>query len=136
MDGFRYDAWANARWAPSVRQMGEPAAKVFQHVLNAQTIWYGRCVEETPELPAATDEALAAMGEHWAELIRISDPTAFASYTRADGEMQFMMVEDIARHVINHGTYHRGQLRAMAEAAGVEFPETDYIIYRRETGSE
>jgi uncharacterized damage-inducible protein DinB len=42
-------------------------------------------------------------------------------------------VSDIAAHVVNHGTYHRGQLRERAEADGLDdFPETDLILFFRQ----
>ena len=37
---------------------------------------------------------------------------------------------EIASHVGNHGTYHRGQLRQLLEEAGVDFPDTDWIRWR------
>ena len=44
-------------------------------------------------------------------------------------------VAQIATHVVNHGTYHRGQLRGLAQAEGLEaFPETDLIGFYREKG--
>ncbi len=41
-------------------------------------------------------------------------------------------VSEITEHVINHGTYHRGHLRGLAEAEGISFPDTDLIVYLRE----
>jgi uncharacterized damage-inducible protein DinB len=42
-------------------------------------------------------------------------------------------IGQIASHVINHGSYHRGQLRGQAHAEGLEtFPETDLIVFYRE----
>lgn len=135
-EGFEYDAWANALWAPVVPNLGDRGADVYSHLLTCHTIWYSRCLsaEELPALPASTAEALQAMARHWQDLIRMSDPTAFASYETKAGDNYFNMVEDIARHVINHGSYHRGELRALAESAGVDWPETDFIRFKREKG--
>lgn len=46
------------------------------------------------------------------------------------------MLSEVAHHVFNHGTYHRGHLRGLADAAGFEdFPETDLIRFYREKAS-
>ena len=39
---------------------------------------------------------------------------------------------DVLRHVVNHGTYHRGQVAALLKRHGVGYPETDYISWRNE----
>jgi uncharacterized damage-inducible protein DinB len=41
-------------------------------------------------------------------------------------------IGEIAHHVINHGTYHRGHLRGLCDAAEfTEFPDTDLIKFYR-----
>ena len=37
---------------------------------------------------------------------------------------------EVLRHVVNHGTYHRGQVAALLKVHGVDFPETDYISWK------
>ncbi len=37
----------------------------------------------------------------------------------------------IAMHVINHGSYHRGQFATMLRQAGMVPPGTDLLIYYR-----
>lgn len=39
---------------------------------------------------------------------------------------------EVLRHVVNHGTYHRGQVAALLKLHGVDFPETDYISWKNE----
>ena len=33
------------------------------------------------------------------------------------------------RHVINHGTYHRGQIATLLTLRNVDYPDTDYIFW-------
>ena len=35
----------------------------------------------------------------------------------------------IFRHVVNHGTYHRGQVASKLKRLGVEQPATDFIYF-------
>lgn len=34
-------------------------------------------------------------------------------------------------HVVNHSTYHRGQLASLRVALGVQVPVSDYMTYKR-----
>lgn len=38
-------------------------------------------------------------------------------------------VSELIQHVINHGTYHRGNITAMLRQLGYPGPSTDYIFY-------
>lgn len=40
--------------------------------------------------------------------------------------------DDMFRHVVNHATYHRGQLATLLRQVGHKAPATDYILYRRD----
>lgn len=130
IEGLEYDLWANQKWSPMAGQLAQ-VEPILRHVLRSQRIWLERCLgeESMRAWPEALDDALKAANEDWIELIRISDPEAFVTYER-NGNAHFETIEQIARHVINHGTYHRGQLRGLAE--GLEFPETDFILFIRE----
>lgn len=130
IEGFEYDLWANLRWTPIVGQLDQ-AEPILRHVLQSQRIWLARCLgeESMRAWSDSLDEALKAANEDWIELIRIGDPEAFVTYER-NGKTHFQTIEQISRHVINHGTYHRGQLRNLAE--GMDFPETDFILFVRE----
>ena len=129
-EGLEYDLWANLKWVALLNQLPQAEA-VLRHVLQSQRIWIERClgVESVRPWPDDLEAALRTANEDWKELVRISDPEAFVTYDR-NGKTHFETIEQITRHVINHGTYHRGQLRAYAE--DLEFPETDFILFIRE----
>ncbi len=137
VQNFEYDLWANQQWLSAIESLPnrQSAIDVMQHVANAQRIWLARCLNEEnlPNLPASLGEAFEQLHEQWVELLRICDPTAFIAYETLQGEPCFNMMEDIAMHVINHGTYHRGQLRGMVGDSD-QFPETDLIRYLRLRG--
>lgn len=137
IEGFVYDRWANERWLSVLDDMPRPdrAGEIFHHIVWAQNTWLKRCLsdEEVPDLPEDRRAAVAQANEGWIELLKTSDPGAFVAYTNLQGESHFNTVEQIARHVVNHGTYHRGHLRGLCEAGGFDgFPETDFIRFARE----
>jgi uncharacterized damage-inducible protein DinB len=46
------------------------------------------------------------------------------------GDILHVSPAEVLRHVVNHGTYHRGQVAALLKLHGVDFPETDYISWK------
>lgn len=135
-EGFRYDLWANRLWLDALDNYGNPATAeaIMRHILAAQHRWLVRCLseEEVSPLPDDLRAGLEDVHTQWLELLRICDPGAFVSYETMAGDPHYNTVEQIARHVVNHGTYHRGHLRGLAAAEGLEaFPETDLIGYYR-----
>lgn len=104
------------------------------HIIQAQVIWICR-VDGTPPWKAEWDGFALNMDRSvraWQRFLFGADMERIVSYDTSDGRHFDSSVSEITRHVINHGTYHRGQLRAIAEQQGVEYPETDYILFCRE----
>jgi uncharacterized damage-inducible protein DinB len=127
LTGFDYDLWANGRWAEALGRFRDPerARAIFEHIAAAQQRWLARCgVESTAEL--------ADLYAAWRDYILTVDLELAIEYRTLDGQPYTNRVHEIARHVINHGTYHRGHLRGLAEAEGLtDFPETDFIGFVR-----
>jgi uncharacterized damage-inducible protein DinB len=131
-----YDLWANRRWLEALDRFpnAERARAIYRHILSCQYNWlavvmsYEESGTVADDLVAETDRLFAA----WRDVLVNGDPNAYASYER-QGTPHFHMVSEIAHHVFNHGTYHRGHLRGLAEAAEFDdFPETDFIRWLRE----
>lgn len=55
------------------------------------------------------------------------------SYKNSRGERFENSVRDILFHVINHSTYHRGQIATDCKLHGMTPLATDYIFYKRDT---
>lgn len=139
LDLFLYDRWANERWIGVLEQFpnAEPARKTMEHILWAQQTWLNRVLNDETDLGPDLMAESARLHQAWRELVGMSDPTAYISYTMFNGETATNLFEEIALHVINHGSYERGRLRGLAQAQGFEgFPESDLIRhYRGESGS-
>lgn len=133
---FDYDLWANLLWLECIGAMRSRARalEIVGHIVEAQQTWLERCLgpEGVPRRSEDVAKALAAANDAWKDLVDVGDLTAYVSYTLRDGSAGMNELGHIALHVVNHGTYHRGQLRGLAEAEGFEgFPETDLIRYFR-----
>jgi len=137
---FDYDLWANRHWAAYLAGRGwpEPESAIFRHILSASTIWLLRLEGESPAAmpaPGIDDATMVDLHDRWVHVVTNRDLKEVIDYKRMNGEALSSRVGAIARHVANHGTYHRGELRGLCRAAGLDdFPETDYIRFSLELG--
>jgi uncharacterized damage-inducible protein DinB len=120
------------------QQMPE-AEKLFSHVLNAQHIWMKRIIYEPQEYsPWQIHDRSLFEKIHLENFLLIckvfkeADPEETISYKNSKGEEFTSKVNDIFFHVLNHSTYHRGQIATLFRIAGIIPPVTDYIILKRE----
>jgi hypothetical protein len=148
-DGFRFDLWANRLWLAALGLTPRPsdlislngpgpwpdfptenpadrARDVFVHMLFVQRIWLERCGLPT-KLSGDIEQWMESLNDGWLAEIEARSPEdriAFRTFSGTPFERSF---GEIARHVIDHGTYHRGQLREIRGDA--TFPETGLIAY-------
>jgi uncharacterized damage-inducible protein DinB len=126
-----YDLWANRRWLAHLQD--EASIAVFRHILAAQTVWLRRCQGSSPTdmpQPEPTEAELERLHAEWRALLLERGCDEIVAYSRLDGEQLQDSLGTIARHMLNHGTYHRGELRGLYRSRGdTSFPETDYILY-------
>lgn len=135
LEGFEFDRWANRLWFAAIEEKGwpEPDRAIFQHILAAQEAWLKRLsfisLREmpTPEVSLATIDRLT---DAWCDALKVRDPQEIIAYRRYNGEELTLSIEHIARHVVDHGTYHRGELRGLCRSRGDDaFPETGFALY-------
>ena len=120
------------------QQMPE-AEKLFSHVLNAQHIWMKRIINAPQEYSAwqIHDRSLYEKIhlENFLQICKVfkeADHEEIISYKNSKGEDFSSKVSDLFFHVLNHSTYHRGQIATLFKAAGITPPVTDYIMLKRE----
>lgn len=86
--------------------------------------------------PELTVETLTEINAKWLKLIEIIDANTEIFYKRFNGDPNKVKFSWMVRHVINHGTYHRGELRGLRRARNDEdFPDTDFVGYAFVTGA-
>ncbi len=54
------------------------------------------------------------------------------NYKNLKGSLFETLLSDILAHMVNHGSYHRGQIASLIKKSGGEPAGTDYIGYVRE----
>lgn len=116
----------------------EKAIKLYSHILNAHTIWNSRI--ELKKTAAGvwdlqTIQALKSIDqtnyECTLQLLDKLESSPTINYTNSKGQAFSSTVRDILFHVINHSTYHRGQIASDFKQHGLEPLITDYIFFKR-----
>jgi len=139
-----YNDEANRRFIDAVlaaRPAGERVGVILSHILNAHHIWNARVGGASP----AGDPREARPAESWTgtnaensrrslELVESEDTERVVEYRDTRGNSHHNRVRDIFLHVVNHSSYHRGQLALLLGQEQIVPPATDYIFYLRERG--
>lgn len=146
---FEYDHWANGLFLKALEEMPMPpekAVKLFSHILFAKDVWLARILKE--DLSGFTDpnpdrslaecrQKLESLRVKWQGYLADLTPEKMAGTFTApntQGKVSEHRIQNVLVHVINHATYHRGQLATLVHQAGGKRPGTDYIAYAYEKG--
>lgn len=117
----------------------EKALQLINHTINAQEIWNARVEEKlcTTDVWAIRD--LAVLKEinklNYQNSLRIIDGFDFEKkirYTNSKGKAFENTIRDMLFHIINHSTYHRGQIATYCKMENITPLVTDYIFYKRD----
>jgi len=152
-----YHYWARDRMLAVVETMsqeqltkplGNSFSSIFDtvvHLYGADWIWRTRWHGESPTaLPTSSGFAdLAAVRQAWSEeerqiravLTRLgpADVAHPFEYRAWDGRLYTQPFWQMLQHLVNHGSYHRGQVTTMLRQLGVAPPKSmDLIAFYRE----
>jgi uncharacterized damage-inducible protein DinB len=110
------------------------------HTFGADRAWLGRIQGQTPARPNPEEyPSVASLRESWLEVLStfpnvvksLGDVEQTIAYKAFDGTAYSSKLSEIIRHVVNHGTYHRGQVTTMLRQLGEKGVTTDMIGYYR-----
>jgi uncharacterized damage-inducible protein DinB len=139
LERFDYDLWANQQWWSALGRFKdlERAQSVLEHILTAQRVWLSRLGVEVSQAGEnlGMGDVMSLVNRAWKMVLTDGHLEQPIVYRNLQGIEYVNTIGQIASHVANHGTYHRGHLRGLAQAEGLEaFPETDLIVFFRELG--
>jgi uncharacterized damage-inducible protein DinB len=153
----QYNVWANGRIMDYIISAGEDKAdmklqssfdtirKTVYHIYDAETVWLVRLNNlELEYWPPSRDfdfslvdfkDVLVNKSEELRAQLDEYNTVTFhkmCSYKNTKGESYVTTIADIYQHIMNHSTYHRGQLITMLRTAGFnDVGSTDYITWKR-----
>ncbi len=139
---FTYTHHCNQQLAAVLNEQPEKidmkSMVLFSHMLNAHQIWNNRILGQPTgctvweNRPNNTFTAIDLHNYNQTLILLgkfgLTDEIA---YTTGNGKAFVNTVGNILFHVINHSTYHRGQIALLFRQNGVEPLATDYIFYKR-----
>jgi len=152
---FAYDAWANGEVFAAAEQLSDeqltaaiassfPSIRsTLGHIVGAEWIWLRRWLGEHPSgAPGWVEEASLSelktqLGAIEAERARYLEGMTDAgleqqvAYRSLKGEPDTQKLSGQLRHVVNHSSYHRGQVATQLRQLGRTPPGTDLIRYLR-----
>jgi uncharacterized damage-inducible protein DinB len=157
---YEYDAWANRRALDScasltpeqfTRDLGSSFPSVrdtLAHTYGAQWLWFERWHGRVPSaLPSAADfPDLQSLRDRWSELERNlaafidaltpAELQRVIKYKNTRGTPFEGPLEPMLAHVVNHSTYHRGQVVTLLRQLGAKPEATDLIAFYRQRAGQ
>jgi uncharacterized damage-inducible protein DinB len=157
---YDFNAWADRRTLDScepltesqfVQDLGSSFPSVrdtLVHLMLVEWVWLERWHNRAPDkYPAAAEFTnLDAVRSRWLEIER--DLLAYVAALKPDdlqrvvhhktmaGAPQAQPLWQMLQHLVNHGTYHRGQIATMLRQLGAKPVGTDLIFFYRERAAK
>jgi uncharacterized damage-inducible protein DinB len=152
---IRFSAWATRRVLDSCaplrseelhRDLGNSYGGIhgsLVHIFRADSVWFDRLhgvstgslstYEPAADFAEFSRQWLAMLDRwtSWAEGLGESDWERAVEYRNVKGESDIQPVWRIALHVVNHASYHRGQITTILRQLGYKPAATDLIMYYR-----
>ncbi|RZK70266.1 MAG: damage-inducible protein DinB [Pedobacter sp.] len=139
---FEYSHYFNQKlgdaFIDNADKVSEKAIKLYSHILNAHQIWNNRINPKQALFgvweihPIQNCKHIDRDNlENSLVLLDKFDLNETINYTNTKGEAFTNDTKTIIFHMINHSTYHRGQIASEFKQNGLDPLVTDYIFYKR-----
>lgn len=150
---FEYNRWANdcvltaaaklhdEQFTRNLSSSFSSVRDTLVHIMGAEWVWLQRWQGISPGALLAPSEFadFAALRARWTDLMReqmefINHLTEAAleqeiSYINFKGQNWRYPLARMLQHVVNHSTYHRGQVATMLRQLGAAPVSTDFLLF-------
>jgi uncharacterized damage-inducible protein DinB len=110
--------------------------RTLYHLYEVDALWFSRLMQQEILVEVDTfssvSECLTYFQTLHTEMANWKYRDNTISYKTSIGDACQNTTEEILYHIVNHGTYHRGNITAMLWQLGENGMSTDYIYYLRE----
>lgn len=142
---YDYNDWANRRMIVAVKNSrSAKSLEILAHLLTAEREWYerlyGKDSSATDFWPSSTVDECGDLArdnaENYEKLLRRFEEEGLdirCRYVNSKGIAYENTFREILTHVIAHSAIHRGNIVLKLREEGFDPPQTDYIVYLRET---
>lgn len=150
---YQYNRWANARSLEAsaavsaedfTKEVGGSFASLrgtLAHMYGADWIWLERWKGISPrQLPFSLEfpdvasirsrwEAVENERQEFLDALDLGRLAEVISYVNLQGQTFAYPLRRMLQHVVNHGTYHRGQITTLLRQLGATPLATDLLLY-------
>jgi|WetSurMetagenome_2_1015567.scaffolds.fasta_scaffold188122_3 uncharacterized damage-inducible protein DinB len=140
---LKYEYWANNKIAETIQEnnlvTGKPI-ELYSHIINAEIILLAR-IKKTKHLDPFEVRSIEennglskSINSEWDEFINSLQKNDFnnlVEYNNIKGEHIVAKIWEVFLHMINHSTYHRGQIASSLRNMDITPPTTDLMSYAR-----
>lgn len=155
---YAYNSWANQRAFDAVEPLPSDLLArdlsnsfgslhaTLTHIVGAEWIWlerwHGRWPPSLPKSSEFSDlrairdrlNQVCVDRERWLSSLNPDDLGNDVRYLNLRGEFYAYPLWQQLAHVVNHSTYHRGQITTMLRQLGAAATSTDLLLYYDELG--
>ncbi|MFD3449617.1 DinB family protein [Microbacteriaceae bacterium 4G12] len=158
LQSYNYHVWANKRlfdhikplptdvWTTEIQSVFPSISQTFIHMYVTDTIWLGtlqgKSFDEVKIAAVQLAEKIKETTIEEMEQLFLSLSDDYQTFFARDENIKKTIslkhphfgrlettVSELFHHVVNHGTYHRGNITAMLRQLGYSSTSTDYIFY-------
>lgn len=155
---YDYNSWANRRVLDacvplSAAQLTQNLNSSFPsvrdtlaHIMLAEWLWLERWLGRSPGFPTENFSDLASLRSRWQKIeadlsafvqrLTSSDLARVVEYKNTKGRAFSNPMWQMLQHLVNHGTYHRGQITTLLRQLGATPVATDMIAFYREQSGQ
>lgn len=133
-----YNQQLSETFMESPDKTSDKAVALYNHLLNAHQIWNYRIEPKGTafgvwEIHAVQDlkSIDRANYERTLQILDKFDLEETIHYSNSKGKVFRNSIRDVLFHIINHSTYHRGQIATAFKAHGLAPLVTDFIFFKR-----
>lgn len=152
-DSFNYKAWADERTITAIGKVDRDAKsqafafmrQQLNHMVIVEELFRARLSGNIEPHSSTNTEIVPSLEEiktrledsnkwYLGYVANLKDDVVneVVSFTFADGKTGSMSTAEILFHIVNHGTYHRGNIAHSLDLSGVAHPIDGYGIYIHE----
>ena len=148
---YNYHVWANQTLINHIELLPEELlsrkfnsvfssiGETFGHIYMVDHIWFQRIKGKSPsKINSKTFDDIVEMkkwfGKQQDEIqsfIKQVDVEKIVKYQNSKGVQFNNPIYEIIQHMVNHGTYHRGNIASLIRQSGFKGVSTDFIFFLR-----
>src|SRR3970040_2415074 len=152
---YSFNEWANKKFMEAIQKLDEEKytseikssfssiRETIAHIVSAEWIWLQRVMDINPSARPDwyNNPPIKVLVEKLNEIesdrrnflsgLNDEDFKKMLGYKLLNGKPQQNTLQETLQHVVNHSTYHRGQLATLFRQINETPPSTDLILYYR-----